>query len=147
MILIFTPRLNYFIVWNYMPESEMSKKLDDVKMLNDSRTKLLSYMGEKEIQPTSNENENGSTKNKCRILGIIVLLIFEYFCIFYLVTSQLEEKYKNPVIYTIVFMAIFFLFCTIHTSFWAMEVIKRMKESSIRFNVQHSDQGLLDTMV
>lgn len=130
-----------------MPESEMSKKLDDVKMLNDSRTKLLSYMGEKEIQPTSNENENGSTKNKCRVLGIIVLLIFEYFCIFYLVTSQLEEKYKNPVIYTIVFMAIFLLFCTIHTSFWAMEVIKRMKESSIRFNVQHSDQGLLDTMV
>ena len=130
-----------------MPESEMSKKLDDVKMLNDSRTKLLSYMGEKEIQPTSNENENGSTKNKCRILGIIVLLIFEYFCIFYLVTSQLEEKYKNPVIYTIVFMVIFLLLCMIHTSFWAMEMIKRMKESSIRFNVSHSDQGLLDTMV
>lgn len=48
-----------------MPESEMSKKLDDVKMLSDSRTKLISYIGEKEIQPTSNENENGSTiKNK-----------------------------------------------------------------------------------
>lgn len=65
MILIFTQLLNYFIVWNYMPESEMSKKLDDVKMLSDSRTKLISYIGEKEIQPTSNENENGSTiKNK-----------------------------------------------------------------------------------
>lgn len=130
-----------------MPESEMSKKLDDIKMLSDSRTKLLSYIGEKEIQPTSNENENGSTKNKCRILGIIVLMIFEYFCLFYLVTSQLEEKYKNPVIYTIVFMVIFLLLCMIHTSFWAMEMIKRMKESSIRFNVSHSDQGLLDTMV
>ena len=130
-----------------MPESDMSKKLDDIKMLSDSRTKLLSYIGEKEIQPTSNENENGSTKNKCRILGIIVLIIFEYFYLFYLVTSQLEEKYKNPVIYTIVFMAIFLLICMIHTSFWAMEISKRMKESSIRFNVSHSDQGLLDTMV